>query len=49
MGKCSNCGAAISCGCQRRQLDGGKSGCTRCVNKSTPTTQKTDSPIVKQR
>lgn len=31
MSKCPNCGAGMSCGCQRRQLPNGKMGCSKCV------------------
>jgi hypothetical protein len=32
MSKCPNCGAGMSCGCQRRQLPNGKMGCSTCIN-----------------
>lgn len=35
MAKCPNCGAAMSCGCQRRTSTDGKIGCTKCIT-STP-------------
>ena len=31
MSKCSNCGAALSCGCQKRVASDGKSVCTGCI------------------
>lgn len=33
MGKCPNCGAGMSCGCQKRTLPNGKVGCSKCANK----------------
>ena len=33
MTKCSNCGATLTCGCQKRMLPNGKSGCTRCASQ----------------
>ena len=38
MSKCPNCGAGMSCGCQKRQLPNGKMGCSKCVH-GTPTTK----------
>jgi hypothetical protein len=35
MAKCSNCGAAMSCGCQRRTTSTGKVGCTKCISALT--------------
>ncbi len=31
--KCPNCGASLSCGCQKKRLSGGKVGCKNCINK----------------
>ena len=31
MAKCLNCGAAITCGCQKRTASDGKSCCSTCV------------------
>jgi hypothetical protein len=36
MSKCQNCGATMSCGCQRRTLPDGKAGCTKCVTDPSP-------------
>lgn len=30
--KCANCGARLSCGCQRRSSTNGTSACSGCVN-----------------
>jgi hypothetical protein len=30
--KCENCGARISCGCQRRSASNGAPACSSCVN-----------------
>lgn len=35
MAKCSNCGATMSCGCQRRISSDGKQGCTKCIDNKT--------------
>lgn len=35
MSKCPNCGATLSCGCQKRTLSNGAQGCSNCVNKVT--------------
>ena len=32
MSKCANCGATLSCGCQKRTLANGKQGCSKCVS-----------------
>lgn len=32
MSKCSNCGATLTCGCQKRVTANGKQGCTKCIN-----------------
>ncbi len=40
--KCPNCGATMTCGCQRRTTSNGKVGCNKCIgslNKVTPTTK----------
>jgi hypothetical protein len=29
---CNNCGAQLSCGCQRRDASDGKSCCDQCIN-----------------
>ena len=39
MSQCPNCGAAMSCGCQKKVLSNGKIGCTKCVS-GTPATQE---------
>lgn len=31
MSKCPNCGAKLSCGCQKRVTGTGKQGCTKCI------------------
>lgn len=38
MATCANCGATLSCGCQKRTLPNGKSGCANCASKVTKTT-----------
>jgi hypothetical protein len=30
--KCNNCGATMSCGCQKRTSPNGKQGCSKCIN-----------------
>ena len=32
-GKCNNCGATLSCGCQRATASNGKSCCNNCVKQ----------------
>jgi hypothetical protein len=34
MATCANCGATLSCGCQKRTLANGSQGCTNCANKT---------------
>lgn len=43
MSKCPNCGATMSCGCQKRTLPNGKSGCSRCSSKTNEDSKK---PVV---
>lgn len=31
MANCPNCGAKLSCGCQRRTASDGKQGCAQCI------------------
>jgi hypothetical protein len=33
MATCANCGATLSCGCQKRTTSDGKSACSNCINK----------------
>lgn len=44
MAKCPNCGAAITCGCQKRVVNG-VSGCSRCLNNTAAKTTKTTTKI----
>ena len=44
MSTCANCGARITCGCQKRTLPDGKSGCSNCAVKVTKTTKTTTTP-----
>lgn len=32
MARCANCGAAMSCGCQKRTASNGASACSACIN-----------------
>lgn len=43
MSACGNCGANITCGCQKRTLPNGKTGCTKCAGPSAPKVTKTTS------
>lgn len=43
MSTCANCGARLTCGCQKRTLPDGKSGCSNCAGKVTK--QKETQPI----
>lgn len=49
MSSCPNCGAKLSCGCQKRTLANGKTGCSNCAsrveNKTTPKTTSTKSTV----
>lgn len=33
MSKCPNCGAKLSCGCQKRATPDGKQACSKCINQ----------------
>ena len=33
MSNCPNCGAKLSCGCQKRTLADGRQGCSNCAAK----------------
>ena len=39
--KCNNCGASITCGCQRAKAADGKSCCKKCVSAYNKTISKT--------
>jgi len=39
MAKCQNCGATMSCGCQKRTSADGKVGCTKCITNPAPATK----------
>lgn len=39
MSKCPNCGAKMSCGCQRRTSADGKQGCSKCVSSTDKPTK----------
>lgn len=30
---CTNCGARLGCGCQKRTTATGKTGCVKCISK----------------
>ena len=32
-GKCNNCGAVLSCGCQKTTASNGRSCCNNCINQ----------------
>jgi hypothetical protein len=42
MATCANCGAKLSCGCQKRTTADGRSACTNCVNKTQSPVRKTE-------
>jgi predicted component of type VI protein secretion system len=49
MSTCGNCGAKLSCGCQKRTLADGKQGCSNCATKTvakTVTKTVTSQPTV---
>lgn len=41
MSTCANCGAKLSCGCQKRTLPNGSQGCSNCATKTQKTTKPT--------
>jgi len=44
MSTCGNCGAKLSCGCQKRTLADGRQGCSNCatkIAKAKPTVKTT--------
>jgi len=45
MSSCPNCGAKLSCGCQKRTLPNGKQGCSNCVTKAQKVAAQTK-PVV---
>jgi hypothetical protein len=45
MSKCPNCGAAMSCGCQKRVSPTGTVGCSKCIN---PMKQANTNPPIHQ-
>jgi len=48
MSSCPNCGARLSCGCQKRTLPNGKQGCSSCASKTTTKPEVTTSKLEKQ-
>ena len=48
MSSCPNCGARLSCGCQKRTLANGKTGCSNCASKveKKPAPTATEKPTV---
>jgi hypothetical protein len=48
MSSCPNCGARLSCGCQKRTLANGKTGCSACAGKveKTPAQVTNNKPTV---
>ena len=50
MSSCPNCGAKLSCGCQKRTLANGKTGCSNCASRVDKTAKtiatKTEKPTV---
>lgn len=44
MAKCANCGATLTCGCQKRTTSDGRSACSNCINKI----QSTPKPTIKK-
>jgi len=41
MSNCPNCGAKLSCGCQKRTLADGRQGCSNCASKVTAKAKST--------
>ncbi len=48
MSKCPNCGATMSCGCQKRVLSNGKAGCSKCFGKTPSSKQTGEAPVVNE-
>jgi hypothetical protein len=48
MSSCPNCGAKLSCGCQKRTLANGKTGCSNCASRveKKPAQIATEKPTV---
>jgi hypothetical protein len=51
---CNNCGAQLSCGCQRRDASDGKSCCDQCITSyeiqlNPPTPSPTSEPKVEKK
>jgi len=48
MSSCPNCGAKLSCGCQKRTLPNGKTGCSNCASRveKKPAQINTEKPTV---
>ena len=42
MAKCANCGANMSCGCQKRTASNGASACSTCINTLEGTLKKSN-------
>lgn len=48
MATCSNCGAQLSCGCQKRKASNGASVCANCIGRyEANSIQKTIKPLAK--
>jgi hypothetical protein len=45
MSSCPNCGAKLSCGCQKRTLPNGKQGCSNCAVRAQKVAEQTK-PVV---
>jgi hypothetical protein len=46
MAKCANCGATMTCGCQKRTLPNGKQGCSKCATKPVADKKSNTAPTV---
>ncbi len=44
MSKCTNCGATLSCGCQKRTGPNGKQMCTKCIHTPKPVDKAVNAP-----
>jgi hypothetical protein len=45
MAKCSNCGKALSCGCQKRKASNGVSACSNCLTNYEATLKQNTKAI----
>ncbi len=47
MAKCPNCGAGMSCGCQKRAASNGATACSSCINSLEATIKANNTAALK--